>query len=69
MAGEFTTDQLEALTAAIAAGVLTVKHGDKQVTYESSMAMLTLRDRMIRELNGRPSPKRHLTTFTRGDRR
>lgn len=70
MAGEFTTEQLAELTAAIAAGALSVKHGDKQVTYGSIEQMIALRDRMRRELGGTTThrPMRHLAKFSRGDR-
>ncbi len=48
----FTQDQIDALTEAIATGVLTVTHNGKTVTYASTSAMLLLRDRMIREVSG-----------------
>jgi len=38
----FTTEQLEALEAAIAKGVLTVKYRDKLITYRSLDEMLKL---------------------------
>lgn len=46
----FTTDQLAALEAAIASGTLRVRHGDREETFQSLDAMLSLRDRIRREL-------------------
>lgn len=63
----FTQTQLDALEEAIALGALSVRHGDKTVTYDSIPAMLKLRDRMKREISGRKSTLVHRTTFSRGD--
>jgi hypothetical protein len=56
----FTQSQLDALTEAIAQGVLTVEHNGKRVTYASISQMLQLRDRMMREIenqgDGVPRP-------------
>jgi hypothetical protein len=46
----FTIAKLEALEAAIAEGVLTVKYTDKEVTYRSLDDMLRTRDLMRRVL-------------------
>lgn len=53
----YTISQLEALEAAIATGALTVKHGDQQVTYQSSVDMIRLRNLMRSEL-GVAAPKK-----------
>lgn len=54
----WTQTQLDALNDAIAAGVTTVSHNGKTVTYRSLTEMLRLRDRMQSEiangLAGRP---------------
>ena len=47
----FTQLQLEALDKAIAEGTLTVKYGDKLVTYRSLEEMLKIRNLMQDELN------------------
>lgn len=46
----WTADQLSQLDTAIANGSLTVKYGDKQVTYRSLEEMLRIRDLMRKEL-------------------
>ncbi len=46
----WTQGQLDALNAAIAEGVLTVKYRDRTVTYRSLEEMLRLQDRMQRAL-------------------
>lgn len=46
----FTLDQLNALDAALAAGVKKVKYADKEVEYASTSEMLRIRDLMIEEL-------------------
>lgn len=46
----FTIEQYEALNTAIAQGALTVKYGDKEVTYRSLTDMLRTRNLMAKEL-------------------
>lgn len=46
----FTLSQLQALEEAIAQGALSVRYGDKQVTYQSTAEMLKVRDMIRREL-------------------
>ncbi|MBS1776025.1 MAG: hypothetical protein JSS64_07065 [Bacteroidetes bacterium] len=46
----FTTEQYNALNAAIAQGTLTVEYGDKKVTYRSLNEMLRIRAMMAKEL-------------------
>jgi hypothetical protein len=46
----FSQSQLNALEAAIAQGALTVRMGERMVTYQSTEAMLKLRDTMRAEL-------------------
>lgn len=64
MAGEFSQEQLDALTAAIARGVTSVKYADRQINYATLGEMIALRDRMIAELT--PRPKVAKARFTRG---
>ena len=66
MAGSFTTDQLDALTEALARGVTNVKYADRQVNYASTADMLLLRDRMIRELSSPRRPTVAYGRYTRG---
>lgn len=49
----FTQTQIEELEAAIASGVLTVRHGDRQITYQSLAEMRTALDQMRSELAAR----------------
>ena len=46
----FTQSQLDALESAIAEGALTVRLGDRMVTYQSLSEMLRLRDTIKSEL-------------------
>ena len=64
----FTQAQLDALTAAIAQGALTVEYEGRRVTYQSAEAMLRLRDRMLRDMNagsGTPRPNARPSVFVR----
>jgi hypothetical protein len=65
MAG-FSQAQLDALEAAIAQGVKTVRYGDKHVEYQSTQEMLRLRDLMKRELGQSAKDQRHFPTFSKG---
>lgn len=47
---EFTQEQYDALIAALAEGVLTVKYQDKMVTYRSLDEMLKLKKVMAEDL-------------------
>lgn len=58
----YTQAQLDALEEAIAAGVLTVKHGDKIVTYRSLAEMLRLAD-LIRQALASTSSRRQIAGF------
>jgi len=58
----YTQAQLDALEEAIAAGVLTVKHGDKIVTYRSLAEMLRLAD-LIRQALASASSRRPIAGF------
>ena len=51
----YTQAELDALKEAIATGALTVRHGDKSITYKSTAEMLAAVERIKREL---ASPKR-----------
>ena len=65
-----TQADIDALDRAIASGVLTVRHGDSLVTYQSAAEMWKTRDRLKTELvpasaaTARPSTT--LTVFRRG---
>lgn len=69
-AGDFTLDDLNELTIALASGVLSVRIGDKTVTYQDRSAMLATRELMRRELGvgTRRRGQAHRATFSRGDR-
>jgi roadblock/LC7 domain-containing protein len=65
----FTRDQLNALDAALADGVLEYRHNGRQVRYHSKDEMLKVRATMVSELNaasrmGRPMGA--LADFSRG---
>lgn len=47
---EFTQAQVDALTRAIALGVLETEHNGKRTRFQSTAAMLDLRDRMKAEI-------------------
>jgi hypothetical protein len=49
----FTQTQLDAIEEAIAAGALTVKYADKEVTYRSLNEMLRVRDMISRKLGNK----------------
>ena len=58
----FTTAQLTLLEAAYAGGVLTVKHGDKLVTYGSMSELWTAIERLKAAL---ANPRRRATSVLR----
>ncbi|HEL4148048.1 TPA: hypothetical protein UM348_000744 [Stenotrophomonas maltophilia] len=67
----WTQDDVKRLKAAIASGQLSVRHGDRQVTYQSVEAMLTALDRMEAELAAgaparKPATRRYRFTTLRG---
>lgn len=64
----WTTEQIEALREAVAAGITSVSHSGKTVTYASLAEMRDLLAEMERETNP-PKPKRRfaLVRFSRGD--
>lgn len=53
----FTIERLESLEAAIAAGELTVKYSDKEVTYRSLAEMLAARLVIMRALGLKKRPR------------
>jgi len=65
----FTQTQIDALTNAIAQGVTEVVHNGKRVRYASIEVMLSLRDRMMRELEQQTAdverPLAHRSVFFR----
>lgn len=64
----FTTEQLDALEAAIAQGVLEVRYADKTIVYRSLAEMQTIR-RQMREALGitTAAVSRRYAEFHRGD--
>ena len=72
--GKFTFEQLDALTAAIAQGVKSVKYSDKEVTYPDLDSMMKLREQMRQELcpdntefaAGIPGRRRRVAVFHSG---
>lgn len=63
----WTTEQLDALEAAIATGTKSVMYGTKMVTYNSLDEMLRLRDLMRRELGlVKPNAGRKFGEFNKG---
>lgn len=67
----WTHNDVKRLKAAIASGQLSVRHGDRQVTYQSIEAMLTALDRMEAELAAatpgrKPATRRYRFTTLRG---
>lgn len=68
MASDFTTDQLTALSAAIANGVKEVRYGDKIVMYQTLKEMLELRSLMRRELGLEKKTQVTYPAFSKGFR-
>lgn len=63
----WTTEQLEALEAAIATGTKQVMYGNKLVMYNSLSEMLQLRDLMKKELGLiKPNAGRKFGEFNKG---
>lgn len=65
----YTLDQYEELKAAIAGGELSVRHGDRSITYRSIDDMLRIRSLMEAELFPETSGTnggRRLTSFSKG---
>lgn len=58
----WTKDDVQRLKAAIASGQLSVRHGDRQVTYQSVEAMLTALDRMEAEVAATTAGRRMSAT-------
>jgi len=66
----FTVENLTSLNEALAGGVLEVKFRDHTVRYQSTSAMLHLRDRMQAEIDAAAAGgklRRGVTTYTRLD--
>lgn len=66
MATAFSQAQLDALEAAIASGVLTVRHGNELVQYRTLDEMLRARDVMRAALSAVKRPMTHVAGFSRG---
>jgi hypothetical protein len=63
----YTQAQIDALKRAIASGVLTVRHGDEQVTYRSIAEMRQVLKDMEAEVNpDSVVARRTVAGFTRG---
>jgi hypothetical protein len=63
----WTQADVARLKAAIASGQLSVRYGDRQISYQSTDAMLTALDRMQAEVaanSGEPRQSTHRFTFT-----
>lgn len=59
----FTQAQLDALDAAIASGTLTIRHGEKTITYQSFDDLLKAREMIARSLAGARVPRFQLADF------
>lgn len=62
----FTQEQLDALEAAIAQGVKSVKYADKEVEYASLKDMLAVRDMMREELGLNVKPRTRFASYNKG---
>lgn len=64
----YTVEQYNALNAAIVAGELSVRHGDRSVTYRSIDEMLKIKRLMEQALglNNDPHRGRRLASFSKG---
>ena len=62
----FTVEQYQALVSAVAQGALTVKYGDKEVTYRSLDEMIRVKALMEAELGAKTRPDRRLGDFYTG---
>lgn len=62
----YTQDQYNALIAAIAQGVTSVKYGDKQVDYRSLSEMLRVKALMEIDLGFKRPPRKKLIQHTKG---
>jgi len=61
----YTNEQYIALCEAIAQGALSVKYGDKEVTYRSLNEMLRIKSNMETELGLKSKPKRRIAEFSK----
>lgn len=68
MSTSWTQEDLERLERAIASGHLNVRYGDQSVTYQSTEAMLQIRDAMRRALGVTAATKerRRLARYGKG---
>lgn len=66
MAEQFTLQQYNALCAAIAQGVTSVKYGDKEVTYRSLTEMLRTKSLMESALKIKKATRRKYIQHTKG---
>lgn len=62
----WTQSQIDALKAAIASGVLTVRHGETLTTYRSLSEMLRVLAAMETEANAGSRPRRTVAQFDKG---
>lgn len=62
----FTQTQIDALKAAIASGVLTVRHGETSTTYRSLAEMKAVLAMMETEVSPTAKPRRTAAQFSRG---
>jgi hypothetical protein len=62
-----TQTQLDALDAAIAKGVLTIRDGEKTITYQSAEDMLTRRNALASLLASQATPTRATPRYQLAD--
>ncbi len=62
----WTQTQIDALKAAIASGVLIVRHGDTWTTYRSLNEMMRVLASMEAEANAGSRPRRTVAQFDKG---
>lgn len=62
----WTEEDLRRIDEAIAAGVLTVKHGEKVITYRSMSELLAVRERILRAMNAVRAKRRSYLSLGTG---
>lgn len=63
---QYTQTQYDALCTAIAQGVMTVKYGDKEITYRSLGEMERIKKLMAVDLGIKTAPRRTYISQTKG---
>lgn len=62
----WTVEDLEKIDEALKSGALTIRHGDKTITYRSTDDLLKLRERILRYLERTKRPLRGYIAFKQG---